>query len=57
MAGGLTFFDICFLKPNDVVYVTLPIYHANGAVIGIGASIVSGATVGMYKKTLTTKTN
>ena len=42
----MTFFDICFFKKSDIVYVTLPIYHANGAVIGIGASIVSGATVG-----------
>jgi acyl-CoA synthetase (AMP-forming)/AMP-acid ligase II len=45
-AGGLTFFDVSFLTPKDIVYVTLPIYHANGAVIGIGSSIVSGATVG-----------
>jgi len=37
---------VSFLTPKDIVYVTLPIYHANGAVIGIGSSIVSGATVG-----------
>jgi len=48
-AGGMTFFDVSFLNKTDIVYVTLPIYHANGAVIGIGASIVSGATVGKYK--------
>jgi acyl-CoA synthetase (AMP-forming)/AMP-acid ligase II len=33
-----------------VVYVTLPIYHGNGNVIGVGSAIVSGATVVLRKK-------
>lgn len=42
-AGGFVFFHTSGLKPaRDIVYVTLPIYHANGAIIGVGASIVAG---------------
>jgi acyl-CoA synthetase (AMP-forming)/AMP-acid ligase II len=33
-----------------VVYCTLPIYHANGGLIGIGMALVSGATVVLRKK-------
>jgi solute carrier family 27 fatty acid transporter 1/4 len=49
-AGGFSFFDAARLSTDDVVLVTLPIYHANGAIIGVGASLVSGATVVMRKK-------
>ena len=42
-AGGFTFFESSGLdRKRDIVYVTLPIYHANGAIIGVGAAIVSG---------------
>ncbi len=49
-AGGLSFFDAARLSTSDIVLVTLPIYHATGAIIGVGASLVSGATVVMRKK-------
>lgn len=50
-AGGFTFFETSGLKRDkDIVYLTLPIYHANGAIIGVGAAIVSGATVVLRKK-------
>lgn len=50
-AGGLVFFLSSGLnKDRDIVYVTLPIYHANGGIIGVGAAIVSGATVVLRKK-------
>ncbi len=49
-SGGILFYEIANLNPADIVYVTLPIYHANGAIIGIGNSIVSGATVVLRNK-------
>ena len=53
IAGGLVFFRTSGLKPaRDNVYVTLPIYHANGAIIGVGAAIVSGK----YPKIIIIKT-
>lgn len=44
-AGGILFYSLANLNASDIVYVTLPIYHANGAIIGVGNAIVSGATV------------
>ncbi len=49
-SGGLLFYEIAGLNQADIVYVTLPIYHANGAIIGVGMSIVSGATVVLKNK-------
>ena len=49
-AGGFSFFDAARLSTDDVVLVTLPIYHANGVIIGVGSSIISGATVVLRKK-------
>lgn len=48
--GGVVFYDFANLNDKDIVYVTLPIYHANGAMIGVGNSIVSGATVVLRRK-------
>lgn len=42
-AGGLTFFRMASFRTDDVVYITLPLYHATGGIIGIGAALVSGA--------------
>ena len=49
-AGGLTFFRAASFKKDDIVYITLPLYHANGGVIGMGAALVSGATVVLRNK-------
>ena len=46
IGAGFSFFDLAGLNDTDRVYVSLPIYHSNGCLIGIGASIISGATVG-----------
>jgi solute carrier family 27 (fatty acid transporter), member 1/4 len=48
--GGFTFFDGAKLTPEDIIFVTLPIYHGNGGLIGIGATLISGATVVLRKK-------
>ena len=45
LGGTMVFFELAGLTPNDVVLVTLPIYHGNGGIIGIGSAICSGATV------------
>jgi solute carrier family 27 fatty acid transporter 1/4 len=49
-AVGFIFFDLSKLTRADIVYVTLPIYHANGALIGVGAAVISGATVVLRNK-------
>lgn len=48
--GACTFYDAADLKDDDVVYVTLPIYHATGGIIGIGCSIINGSTVVLRRK-------
>jgi acyl-CoA synthetase (AMP-forming)/AMP-acid ligase II len=50
IAGGYSFFDAAQLTTDDVFLVTLPIYHSNAGVIGIGATVISGATVVLRKK-------
>ncbi|CAF0850315.1 unnamed protein product [Brachionus calyciflorus] len=49
-AGGLTFFKSAYLTKEDRVYVALPLYHANGGIIGLGSALISGATVVLRKK-------
>lgn len=49
-AGGFTFFNTAGLNTSDVIYITLPIYHANGAIIGVGTALVSGTTIVLRKK-------
>ena len=38
------------LRPDDVVYVTLPIYHSNGGIIAAGQMIVNGCTIVLRRK-------
>ncbi|NWV13026.1 S27A2 synthetase, partial [Ptilonorhynchus violaceus] len=35
---------ICGLRPDDVVYTTLPLYHSAGLLIGLGGCLEVGAT-------------
>ncbi|XP_053557620.1 long-chain fatty acid transport protein 6 [Bombina bombina] len=37
-------------KPDDIVYVTLPLYHSAASIIGIGGCIYLGATCVLRKK-------
>lgn len=48
--GASTFFRAAGLSQNDIVYVTLPIYHGNGTLLGIGSAITVGSTVVLRKK-------
>jgi acyl-CoA synthetase (AMP-forming)/AMP-acid ligase II len=46
----LSIFNAIGLSTSDVLYVTLPIYHASGGALGIGSALVAGATVVLRKK-------
>jgi acyl-CoA synthetase (AMP-forming)/AMP-acid ligase II len=50
IGGGFSFFDLSKLTPDDIFFVTLPIYHSNAGIIGIGAALISGATCVIRKK-------
>lgn len=50
IAGGLTFSKSAYLGHNDRLLVSLPLYHANGGIIGMGTALVSGVTVVLRKK-------
>ncbi len=38
------------MNKNDIIYVTLPIYHSNGAIIGVGSGLINGCTIVLRKK-------
>lgn len=38
------------LTPDDVVYITMPLYHSAAGIMGIGSIIVLGTTVVIRKK-------
>lgn len=50
IAGGFSFFKSAKLSTEDIFYVTLPIYHSNAGIIGLGAGLVSGCTIVLRKK-------
>lgn len=50
ISAGFSFFDVVGLTTDDVFFVTLPVYHSNAGFIGIGAALISGATVVMRRK-------
>ena len=37
-------------QKDDVVYVTLPLYHSNGGILGLGQMILGGSTVAIRRK-------
>lgn len=37
-------------RNNDVVYITLPLYHTNGGIIGVGQMILGGSTLAIRRK-------
>ncbi|KAM9510596.1 long-chain fatty acid transport protein 2-like [Guaruba guarouba] len=41
---------LCGLRPGDVVYTTLPLYHAAGLMVGLGGCIEVGATCVLRSK-------
>jgi len=46
----VTFFLAAGLTKDDIIYITLPLYHANGGMIGVGCSLIMGSTVVLRKK-------
>lgn len=49
MLAGI-FSIIVRIRHDDVVYVTLPLYHSNGGVVGMGQMLVYGSTVALRRK-------
>lgn len=49
MLAGI-FSIIVGIKHDDIVYVTLPLYHSNGGVLGIGQMMIYGSTVALRRK-------
>ena len=48
MQRGIT---VCAeVRPDDVVYCTLPLYHTNGGVLATGQMIYTGSTLVIRKK-------
>ncbi|XP_032939984.1 bile acyl-CoA synthetase [Catharus ustulatus] len=41
---------ICGLRPDDVVYTTLPLYHSAGLLVGVGGCLDVGATCVLRSK-------
>ncbi|XP_066427582.1 long-chain fatty acid transport protein 5 [Molothrus aeneus] len=41
---------ICGLRPDDVVYTTLPLYHSAGLLVGLGGCLEVGATCVLRSK-------
>ena len=38
------------VSPSDVLYCVLPLYHSNGGILGVSATIVCGATTVVRRK-------
>ena len=38
------------IRCDDIVYVTLPLYHTNGGILGVGQMIIRGSTVALRRK-------
>ena len=47
---GKVFTIVAGFRPDDVVYVTLPLYHTSGYIIGLCQMLLSGCTVVLRKK-------
>uniref|UniRef100_A0A3Q0RKP6 long-chain-fatty-acid--CoA ligase n=1 Tax=Amphilophus citrinellus TaxID=61819 RepID=A0A3Q0RKP6_AMPCI len=41
---SMIFFDMCGARSDDVIYITLPLYHMSASLLGIGGCIHLGAT-------------
>ncbi|KAG0056011.1 hypothetical protein BGZ83_006624 [Gryganskiella cystojenkinii] len=41
---------ICGIKPESKVYITLPLYHSAGSIIGVGQSWTTGCTIVLARK-------
>ncbi|XP_029941227.1 very long-chain acyl-CoA synthetase isoform X1 [Salarias fasciatus] len=48
--ASMAFFHICGATSEDVIYITLPLYHMSASLLGIGGCIHLGATCVLKKK-------
>jgi solute carrier family 27 fatty acid transporter 1/4 len=48
--GAALFYPCGKLNKNDIIYVTLPLYHANAHMIGVGCALLAGVTIALRKK-------
>ncbi|KAM4528056.1 long-chain fatty acid transport protein 6 [Odontesthes bonariensis] len=48
--GSMAFFDLCGATSEDIIYITLPLYHMSASLLGIGGCIHLGATCVLKKK-------
>ena len=50
MAGAMLGLGMIELRPSDVIYVTLPLYHSNGMFAGWSGALQSGAAIALRRK-------
>ena len=48
MANGLR--RMMVIQSDDILYCTLPLYHTNGGILGVGQLIINGSTIALRKK-------
>ncbi|KAF9291744.1 hypothetical protein BGZ68_002463 [Mortierella alpina] len=53
--ASISYGTLCGIKPENKVYITLPLYHSAGAIIGLGQSFTSGCTIVLARKFSVTK--
>ncbi|XP_010785722.1 long-chain fatty acid transport protein 3-like, partial [Notothenia coriiceps] len=47
---SMAFFEMCGAMSEDIIYITLPLYHMSASLLGIGGCIQLGATCVLKKK-------
>lgn len=47
---SMAFLEMCGAVPNDIIYVTLPLYHMSASLLAVGGCISLGATFVLKKK-------
>ncbi|KAG7470438.1 long-chain fatty acid transport protein 6 isoform X2 [Solea senegalensis] len=47
---SMAFFEMCGASSDDIIYITLPLYHMSASLLGIGGCIQLGATCVLKKK-------
>ncbi len=45
-----SFIGLCDIKPRDRLYVPLPLYHSTGGICGVGAALMTGASLVLRDK-------
>ncbi|MFI5307228.1 MAG: long-chain-acyl-CoA synthetase [Polyangiales bacterium] len=48
--AGIAWSGAMGLRPGDVMYDCLPLYHANGLILAIGSVVTAGATVALARR-------